>query len=273
MRQQGAFRRIPRIGDDMDTKIMVAGDWHGDTEWARNVVRTAGRRGLKKIVQCGDFGIWTHLREGHSHLDTVNEEARKHGVKVYFIGGNHENWDHLDFWVIQNAKTSNGHVFVRSHILYIPDGCRWAWNDKVFMGVGGAVSVDKGRRKLGESWWAQEQVDESLIWEIEQRKLSADFLFTHDCPTNAPFQHRFKPDSQSQMHRQLMDRLGRAVRPQLWFHGHMHEKYDGYDFPMYESHTKVYGLEMNHQQWNWGVLDTAAGSFTWNQDFVRNNNS
>ena len=244
-------------------KVMIAGDWHGDTRWAVCIIKLAARMGLKKIVQCGDFGVWTHMAEGVTYLDAMNEAARRFGIKVYFLGGNHENWDHIESWMAFNPRTWAGHVIVRSHILYIPDGLVWKWSGKSFMGVGGAVSVDRDQRILGESWWAQEQVDESLIWEIEQARTNADFLFTHDCPTNAPFQSRWKPDPQSQMHRQLMDRLGKAVKPALWFHGHMHEKYDGYDFPMYESHTKVYGLEMNNQTWNWGVLDVVNSKFIW----------
>lgn len=262
-------------------KIMVAGDWHGNTTWAGNMVKVAGEYGIKMIIQCGDFGIWTHEEEGHNYLDTVNERARKYGVKVYFIGGNHENWDHLNWWEKNNARTFLGHVIVRSHIRYIPRGLRWEWNNRTFLGVGGAVSIDVDMRLREEKkprtlWWPEEVVTQSDIAKIEAedkriaRKL--DYLITHDCPTNAPFKFRLKDDPESHMHRQLMDRLGRTLKPNLWFHGHMHDKYDAYPFPTYNSHSTVYGLECDGMQSNWGVLDTNTSTFIWNSQFVQAGN-
>ena len=257
-------------------KIFVAGDWHGNTPWAVGLVKVAKKYGCTHIVQCGDFGIWTHVEEGVTYLDALNDACRKYGVKIYFVGGNHENWDHLEAWMKINPKNYTGNYVVRSHIFFIPDGNRWMWSGKWFMGVGGAVSVDKDwrlhaeRTKYGPRtlWWDQEQLDESVLFKLEQSKVKTDYLFTHDCPTNAPFYNRMKDDPQSQMHRQLMDRLGKAVRPKMWFHGHMHDKYDGYDFPTYESHTKVYGLTRDTMQDNWGILDTATGDFKWQSDIM-----
>lgn len=262
-------------------KIMVAGDWHGNTVWADNTVKIAHKYGARKIVQCGDFGIWTHDEDGHTYLDTLNHTARTLGVKIYFVGGNHENWDHLDWWEKNNPRTYQGHVIVRSHIFYIVSGTRWMWNDKWFMGVGGAVSIDREYRLKRERsyktgprprtlWWPQEQLSDEVLYKIENGpRRKTDYLFTHDCPTNAPFQFRLKNDPESQMHRQKMDRLGRAVKPDKWFHGHMHDKYDAYRFPMYESHSLVYGMRCDGCPDNWGILNTSDNTFTWNTDYVR----
>jgi hypothetical protein len=88
-------------------------------------------------------------------------------------------------------------------------------------------------------------------------------MFTHDCPTNAPFKNRIKNDPDSHAHRQFMDRIGKVVKPKKWFHGHMHEKYDGYDFPMYDPTTLVYGFECDGMLWSYGYLDISTGNFTW----------
>jgi len=55
-------------------KIMIAGDWHGDTMHARKTVRRADAMGARKIMQVGDFGYWEHEADGFNYLDALNEE-------------------------------------------------------------------------------------------------------------------------------------------------------------------------------------------------------
>ncbi len=264
------------MGTKVD-QIMIVGDWHGNTPWALGVIKVAQKHSMRKIISCGDFGIWTHREDGITYLDAMNAQLREQGTKLYFVGGNHENWDHLLWHEEHSPRTYQGHVIIRSHIFFIPNGMFWKWNDKTFMGVGGAVSVDKDYRLAIEKeprtlWWPQEQLDDRVIDLIESKvkvtNLKVDYLITHDCPTNAPFWGRLKPDIESQYHRQKMDRLGRIVKPKWWFHGHMHDRYV-YDFPMYEPTTQVRGLENDGRQWNWLVLDTVNDTVTWNQHYVR----
>lgn len=255
-------------------KIMVLGDTHGNTDQALLAVQTAGAMNIDTIVQCGDFGLWDHFKKGVDFLDEVNRELMDNGITLIWVDGNHENFDRLEWYCANNPKNQWGQVFIRSNILYSPRGCKWKLDDKMFMSVGGAVSVDKdwrqkqqGKRRI--QWWPQEQLtDDELDLIIQRHEASpgsVDFLFTHDCPTNAPFRGRLKNDDESQIHRQRMDRLGKVIKPAMWFHGHMHTKYDGYDFPEYESTTTVYGLECDGMRWNWGILDTDTYMFDWGQ--------
>lgn len=241
-------------------KIMVLGDVHGQTQWLRNVVKKAKRNGVEKILQVGDFGIWTHEEEGHRFLDSVNEELRKNGIKLYFLGGNHENWDHLNWWEKNNAKSYHGHVFVRSHILYTGRVNRWVWgekgSEKVFQTVGGAVSVDKAHRKVGKSLWLDEEIPERVVYGLEKANRPCDYLFTHDAPSVVPMT-RLKDDLDSTRHRGYMDRIGRATRPNLWFHGHYHNWME-YTFVHTEGndYAFVYGLDRDFQFYNYVILDT-----------------
>jgi len=36
---------------------MVAGDWHGETGWAKQVLERAGKLGVTKLLHVGDLGI------------------------------------------------------------------------------------------------------------------------------------------------------------------------------------------------------------------------
>lgn len=270
---------------------MVAGDLHGDTRAGVNLIRTAKKFGITNIIVVGDFGYWPHFKDGIEFLDALNFEARKLDVMVYWLDGNHENFDALEAAVKHYPNDGHGRVRIRSHIRYCTRGASWTWDGKRYMTVGGAVSVDKENRlKLEKNkyggkrtlWWPQEQLtQEELQFAISRangdklRGKPIDYLFTHDCPTNAPFRGRLKPDLDSQAHRQTMDRLGKAIQPKLWFHGHMHTRYEGYEFPVYDAHTTVYGLECNPLAMSgygsgsyWGVLDSDTDEFTFGPDVL-----
>jgi hypothetical protein len=247
-------------------KIVVAGDWHGNAHWAKQVVRAARELDISRIVQLGDFGLWDHTDDGFEYLDELNAECRKQSVVVRFVDGNHENHDRLKWYDRHNPRTSVGHVYIRSHILHLPRGCSWQWGSRTFAAAGGAVSIDKAYRKEGRSWWAGEQLtDQEVGHKVPEGPI--DYLFTHDCPTVAPFKNRIKMDYESQIHRQRMNEVGRKTQPKIWFHGHMHEKYE-YLFEHRDGAAKVYGFEMDGDRYNWGVLMVNEGVFKWGPDYV-----
>ena len=267
-------------------KVMVLGDLHGDTAAGINAIRKAKELGIAHIVQVGDFGIFPKYRDMITYLDDLNSALRVRDVNLYFLDGNHDDADFVMAIGQMGYRDDRGRIPLRSNLSYLPRGCQWTWNHKRFMAVGGAVSVDREWRQIQERnrgprtlWFPNEQLDPALLNAIVQPFANGtakpvDYLFTHDSPTNAPFGARIKEDADSQAHRQRMDILGREVKPSLWFHGHFHTRYDGYDFPAYESHTTVYGLECNPKgmqgygtgSW-WGVLDTETDMFRYGPDY------
>lgn len=244
----------------IEIKIMVLGDVHGQTKWLVDRIKFAKKVGADKILQVGDFGLWTHEAEGHRFLDAANEVLRNNGLKLYFVGGNHENWDHLDWHEKCGAKDFNGHVFIRSHILYTGRENRWIWDGKTFQAVGGAYSIDRNLRTVSKDLWLQEEVPERVVWKIENVGLQSDYLFTHDSPSCVPYGN-LKPDAQSTVHRALMDRIGKVTRPNLWFHGHYH-KWMEYSFMHQQGYSTVYGLDRDFQFYSHVILDTNSNQIT-----------
>ncbi len=204
---------------------------------------------------------------GIEYLDKVNAYLRQHNRKVLFVDGNHEWFDQLDYFDSKSPKSSDGHVYIRSNILHIPRGRRWTWDKKNFMGVGGAVSIDKEYRTLGQSWWTQEALTENQaggIAESASKRPPVDYLFTHDSPQCVPM-NNMKVDPDSCIHRGYMDKIGAGARPKIWAHGHYHKKME-YTFGDYIpdfTPTRVYGLDMDGTNGNLGLLDTADDSFRW----------
>lgn len=251
----------------------------------------------------GDFGLWTHVANGHDFLDEVQEAARINNLTVYAIGGNHENWDHWN-WIVENMPTHKGFAMVRRRILLAPKVHKWTWANKQFVGAGGAVSIDKqwrlekerGTNAYGEStssgsghrtlWWPDEELTDQDVIKFQKMGVKADYLFSHDCSNYTPFRGRLKPDPDSQRHRHRIDDVLRAVKPEIQIHGHMHTKYDwinglvygtsAFDSSETTGHsTQTYGLECNSDYNSWGILDTETNEFSFrgmsDSDFALDN--
>lgn len=248
------------------SKVMVLGDVHGNTNFATAAVRGSKVLGIKRIVQLGDFGLWDHQKDGVKFLDTLNESLRHNGVKMYVVGGNHENWDRWNWYTEHNPKDFHGFTYLRSHIRIAPKVFSWTWDGKKCLMVGGAVSIDKAWRRKDVSWWP----NEVLTWDEVESAMQfsgVDYMFTHDCSNMTPWKTRLKPDLDSQIHRQQMDKVLRSVKPKMHFHGHMHERYEWEN--MVGDHngnsvfTSTYGLECDGMYNSWGVLDIDTGEFNW----------
>lgn len=240
--------------------LYIAGDWHGSTDWAIKQVRIANRLGISRVMQLGDFGLWDHTVGGVRYLDALNEVCRKLGLQVWWLDGNHENFNSLEQYVSRAPRDAHGHVYIRSHILYCRRGHSWTSNGKSMMSVGGAVSIDRMLRNVDESWWPQEQLREDQLLAACAKRV--DYLFTHDCPSNIPYKGQLYVDADSDDHRRRMDVLGRAVRPTMWFHGHMHQQCD-YMFPHDDGATRVFGLDCDYTNGNWLVLNIRTGKVAW----------
>ena len=75
-------------------QILVAGDWHGEIRWAKQVIECAGKLGVTKLLHVGDLGIgpWPGDRGAplEHKLDRICARA---GVEFHIVPGNHENWE------------------------------------------------------------------------------------------------------------------------------------------------------------------------------------
>ncbi len=279
-------------------RILIQGDSHGNVNDIIPKIYIAGKHKISHVVVAGDFGLWTHRADGQEFLDEVNEAARINNLSVFAIGGNHENWDHWN-WIVDNFPTSKGFAMVRRRVLLAPKTHTWKWANKKFVSAGGAVSVDKeyrlarerggdwydrqygvwidGGRGSGEKtlWWPNEQLTDEDLWDIRAMG-QADYLITHDCSNHTPFGQRLKPDMDSQIHRQRIDKVIASVKPKFHWHGHMHERYDWintrahgfYDLSEEGVYgTRTIGLEAFQDFNSWGVLDVESERWYWPSEF------
>lgn len=217
-------------------KILVAGDWHGNSTWAAQIIRHAGMRSVDTIIHVGDFGWWTPSLPTHHFLETCQEAAAECGIRIYWARGNHEFHPGIDEW---DDATEGEPWFDKRYpnIIHLPNGFRWEWWGRTWLALGGAHSVDRLMRKEGFSWWPEEHfTDAHMVRAMTGGPV--DVMITHDCPSgvNIPGipsdpstdKRGDWPMSELITSREQRDRLAEVVdvvQPKLLIHGHYHLRY------------------------------------------------
>jgi predicted phosphodiesterase len=224
--------------------IAFAGDWHGNTNWAVNTIHACAERGVQAIVQAGDFGFDFPSNFLHRLRYALDETD----IDLLFVKGNHDDPGLLAHW--PRDSEGFGHPPVggkgMGRLRWIPQGHRWNWWGKTFMGLGGAVSVDKYWRQENISWWRNEEISLADMHKaVEGGKV--DVMITHDLPAAARLPNDRKSGGwpqevldESQRHRELLQQVVDRVQPALLVHGHFHAR-----FEQKVGEMRVVGLDMD----------------------------
>ena len=212
--------------------VLFAGDWHGSLGQAEEAVRYAARRDVRTVFQLGDFGIWEGDRR---FLDGLDSLLHRFGVRLFFIDGNHENFQLL----YQRPLRGDGTRHIRQYITHVSRGTRLDWDGVRVLALGGAPSIDVKFREPGVSWWPEETITVAEA----QAAISggeADLMLCHDSPATAPNPITDDPAGQAMAeryfgaealqncrnHRELLAEVTDAVKPRLLLHGHYHRYMD-----------------------------------------------
>ena len=241
-------------------KILILGDVHGQVAPVKMAVALAKENGCQHIIQVGDWGIWTHRESGHLFLDEVNTYALHNNIQINALPGNHENYDHWNWYVANMPKSVQGFAQVRTNIFLIPRVHYWTWAGKSFLVAGGAASIDDRWRRQNETkprtlWWDDEILTQD---EVEQAKMykNTDYLFTHDASSRSPFPFALFEHSRSLDNRLFIDEILRETKPDLHFHGHYHVPMTWENLVADDHYVKTYGLDMELEPFSMAVLDT-----------------
>lgn len=227
-------------------RLLLAADWHGNSQHAQNVFAHAARVGAAAILQLGDFGFgWGSLqRKGTGErydlfTDNISKFAERTGIPCYWIDGNHENFDALEERLINGAVLRmDGTWEIADNVFYIRRGTLLNWDGVKFLCCGGASSVDKQWRldkmkhpKSHAIWWPQENITEA---DVEKCKAQgkADVLLTHDFPIECKVVDRHLDPSWGEEAQQatiasrykISGILANCEAKRI-FHGHLHLYY------------------------------------------------
>lgn len=255
------------VGD----KVMVAGDWHGDSDWGINVVTQTASEGISTILHLGDFGFWPG-DWGANYLKRLESALKYWGVTIAVTPGNHEDWDRLDMKKTKDKDDGWGEVkHMTDHIIVLPRAYRteleYSGGSRSLVSLGGAPSIDFVNRSEGRSWWKSEMITQADV-DATIAGGHADIMLAHDSP-DAPWcapaveEIIYNPNSvrfwgapgvkYAEEGRKLMHEAYEGVMPKVFFHGHFHV----YSSRTHE-HGAVWALPDQRQGGNAVTLDLAT---------------
>jgi predicted phosphodiesterase len=213
-------------------RIGLLGDLHGDLEHLLIVVRTMWGRGVDVMIQVGDFGFVWSGEDYQRTLDKISRRLRSRGQTLYWIDGNHEDFDVL---YSKFPVDADGVRWLRPNIAHLPRGYRMALSSGRSVAVlGGANSIDRRLRTEGVDWWPAESITDENLAALGRQH--ADILIGHEAPLHVsdldrelratsgawrPSEQKYAGESRRMYHRGFM-----AVRPRLSIGGHYHRHVD-----------------------------------------------
>jgi hypothetical protein len=150
----------------MSKPIYIVGDIHGKWDQLFLKIKASEIRDFI-LIGVGDLGIgFLDAEKQARQFDYINSFFGGKGVDFIGIRGNHDDPAYFDSSID------------RSNFKLLSDYTSLSLNDKEFLFVGGAVSIDRKIRKEGVSYWK----DEKFILDISKIK-RCDVLVTHSAPT------------------------------------------------------------------------------------------
>ena len=177
------------------------------------------------VIILGDFGlVWNKDKEDkyEEHwLDWLEEKS----FTTLFVDGNHENFDRLNSYPVEEWK--GGKIQrIRPSVIHLMRGQVFNINDMVIFTFGGAKSTDKAYRKENISWWKEEMPSKAEMKEgidnLEKANWKVDFVLSHCCAssTQALYSHgTFKSDELTNYFENIRAKLDFKK----WMFGHYHD--------------------------------------------------
>lgn len=247
----------PGIPEDIK-KVVVAGDWHGNTAWMRQVLTCAARDGFKVIVHVGDLKVlWfdeypTYPEPGDFTADFA-QLLEELDLVFIFVDGNHDVHPALRALPVN----ADGFGAISDRLLYAPRGHRWSLGGVRFGALGGAYSIDRYRGTEGWDWFLEEATVPDDVATLGTDRL--DVLITHDVPAGIDVLTTIDiPEAierESYIVRSLLRDAVRNTEPSLVFSGHWHQRRTGL---MPGMETRVHVLDKEFTAGNTVSLDLAT---------------
>jgi len=200
--------------------IYITGDTHGLIEYERLKTYFKQKYTSKKdyLIILGDTCIvWDK-----ENFEKTIFNYQCLGPTIFYIDGNHENFDMLNEFPIVHKNNAKVHV-ISEHIYHVLRGELLIINNLKFLCLGGAESIDKNLRKEGVSWWPEESISEydtdHALFNIEISDLKTDYILTHSAPSSI---HVNKLNLEVSSSVEQLDRIEKHVYFKHWFFGHYH---------------------------------------------------
>ncbi len=171
-----------------ENKIYIVGDLHGDLKYlsARNWVEGKTLTKNDVLIQLGDFGILWDATEKKSELYWMEWLSEKPWTTLV-VAGNHENWDSIESLPISEKWGGKVYEYFKDSkldsIYFAVPGEIYTINDRTFLAIPKALSIDKHLRQEGRSWWPNELLSKSeetnTLDNLDEVNWKVDYLLSH----------------------------------------------------------------------------------------------
>lgn len=213
--------------------IYIWGDTHGD--WDQMFLQI-NRYDISNchIIHVGDIGIGFRAKTDEiKEFRLLNDYFASKQITFMGIRGNHDNPEYF-----------NGD-YILPYFQLIPDYHQEEINGRLFLFIGGAISIDRNSREIGVNYWPDENISKHLgisQWDLTGFK-TPDVIISHDCPLEVGFSPGSLYDEPGNMvktdaivGRRILSNVFDQLPPKKWFYGHYHsdqiESIGGTDFHM-----------------------------------------
>jgi predicted phosphodiesterase len=169
------------------------------------------------VIHLGDFGIYK------SQLNNFfNRKGRRFKRPLYFIDGNHEDFNALPKLVVK----------YKDFFTYLPRASVNNIEGYRFLSLGGTAYMDSMNTQHG-SVITDQQIEKCLSIPRD----TVDIIITHDCPVGIGVPNTHGLEYYGETGFQRSTELKEHFKPKLWLFGH-HHKWFSYK----DSHTEYQGL-------------------------------
>lgn len=207
--------------------LFITGDTHGRNDILKlrqnNTLSSLNKEDY--LIIAGDFGgVW----DGNWQDRIVQNFYDEQPYTTLFVDGNHENFDLLNQYPVENWNGGKVH-HITDKIIHLIRGQIFTISDKTIFTFGGGLSIDKIYRTSGISWWPQEEPSENECREamdnLESHNFLVDYVITHAGPESIVRNeinsaHKLlRLDCQTE---KFLDKVLESTNYKHWFCGHYH---------------------------------------------------
>lgn len=207
--------------------IYITGDLHGMIDGYRLEQNHFDYSGLTRddyLIVVGDFGfVWHGTQQDQDNMAFLKELP----VTILFIDGNHENFDALEQYPVEQWHAGMIHR-IADNIIHLMRGQVFLIEGKRYFTFGGGTSIDKARRTEGVSWWPQEmpnmQEYETGLATLDAYEWQVDYVLTHTAPSQII--KRIAPYIGKDKLNDYLATIDMELRYTHWYFGHYHVEGD-----------------------------------------------
>lgn len=234
--------------------VWITGDIHGNPRRFSSRIFPEQKEMTKDdtVIILGDFGlVWDYMGENRTEKYWLDWLERK-PFSTVFIDGNHDNFDRLDIYPVEDWHDGKVNL-IRPSVIHLMRGQIFIIEDKSFFAFGGASSHDISagilepddpdfkmkKKRLDKdpfalyrinhvSWWERELPNEEEmkegLYNLEKQNNKVDYIITHSPYTSL----RRQMDGESGLYQgdrltDYLQNIKETVDYGHWLFGHLHQ--------------------------------------------------